>query len=311
MPSLLENELCRFLPAGVTREEGNRTVRKMYIPYGYGSGLTYTKACLVGWTELDSGTGNLMRRLPWKDPDQETQYCVELAHQGIGYGKSRANAVTPTVPFKTGVVVQKWLLTAQFATLPYPLGAVDLVIGDEIRGKIPSSETTRYAIKQVRLGRDYINPPKGNFYFQGDPGAIPIPIPTILPFQEIQATWFQLPMAAYPVQAVENCLGRVNKTAMTLPANPDGKTSYAAETLHLMGVAIEQTYSPFGLYTTNVHYDLRYRGGPNNISWNTFPKPNGSMGRIVRDSSTGTKGLFDVADFNKLFLTNPQFTPDT
>lgn len=315
----LENELARVLPVGKGDENGNVTVRKVFVPYSYLplANLVALEQNLRGTTTLSSETGAILRLLPWQDPDQPAKRVTRVDFQGYGYGKTRVPAVDPTLPMETAVAVQRWLLTVYYNTVPYETGAGTKVggtsVGDYpyIAGNSVADETLRYMTKVTRPGLHLATPPVGSIYLDQGPGQQRIPLgvpsPIIIPESQVEVTWYFLCDGVYPSSAIKMCRGKVNKNAMTLPAGRDGQATYPAETLALDGVRDIPVTFPDGSKGIHLVFSFICREGTGaageDINLNTLPDNLGVWQKAYRgEAASVTDKIFQTTNaFSYLF----------
>jgi len=313
--SWLENERPQF-PAGVTEANNNRTVRKTLVPYDYWD-ITNIKKALLGTCTLDV-SGDLLRTLPWRDPDDPLQYCMRVDHRGLAMGEAD-DAVNTDTPMTTKNTFKYWELTCYFETLPYGLGGIDdfdpdfpdIIYGvtpDTIGDASNAGETFRYCTKNVIPGRFYITTKTGDFYWVKGSGAsgerveIPFPIPTIIAYQTLECTWYCVPEAAYPATAIANCQGKVNNNDMALPTVPvpapiTASQRYPVQTLLLDSVRSQPCFFPDSTRGFHITYVFQYRPE----GWNVFPGPDGVQRPVFRSGGSGVAQLYDAAGFQWLF----------
>ncbi len=319
LPVILENELLRFPPVGVVREDDNSTVRKAIIPYVAYDNPTDVAMIYRGYAFVDTD-GRISRFLPWKDPTDPLQYCMATTYQGLAFGDGRVDATVPDVPMQTGLSVENWVFTLTFSTVPFDVGTVDSILGDgRIAGFTPTLETSRFCTKVVREGREYISPPQGSLYLgtattlPDKRTSIPYSTPFLIPYAEIDVVWYHVPAAAYPKKAIDRCQGRVNSAVMTLPSRPDGITTYAADTILFLGARQQEMRFPDSSFGYNIHYFFKRRGDDNagaadgpikgvrNLSWNTLPNSQNEWLTAYRGKDASSPKFYEAADLNDLF----------
>lgn len=301
-----ENELLSF-PAGVTADEGNRTVRKLLVPWVF---LADIKAAILGYPSIGDG-GVLNRWLPWHDSDDVKQFAVRCDHRGVKTTGATTSESADT-PMSTGNRYSYAEITVYFNSLPYDTGtgtSIELIADDTgtlyaISGGSVENEASRFCSVDVRPGRDWVTAKPGNFTWAGPDGRIPIPfpIPELLPYEEIDLIWHLIPAAAYPRSAISACMGKVNNDGFDLPSYPGGPLiTYTAETILLQAVRRVPRYLSDSTPAYDVHFAFKRRD-PN---WNSLLGPDGIARRVYRGNSTD--GIFATQNFSKLLKTEAQF----
>jgi hypothetical protein len=294
---------------------GNRSVRKVIVPW---EGWQTVRQNYLGYT-IAPGDKTLHRFLPYNDGDDPNLVCTSVEVKGLQYVGQTDNS--ETAPMLTANKFQFAELTVTFETVRYNLGTLanpDDPVTPQL-GVTPADETDRYCIKRIHPGHEYVTAKSGVFVWSntaltgvdgspptGDAGIkVPFPLPEILPYQEIDVTWLDIPIEAYPVAAIVDCLGKVNDDSLNLPGFPPPQT-YDAETIYLRNVSEEEMFFPDGSLGFNITYHFKFRPVKNTAQfgyesgWNAFPAPNGTFRRLYRKKTSD--GPFLLTDFSQLFV---------
>jgi hypothetical protein len=295
--------------------QGNRSVRKLLIKCDVD--FTWEDRQnkvleILGYTSY--GTEKEFKRfLPWFDPEDRMMPAVRCETRGVAWDSADPEFTADALqPMATANRYKEIEFTIYFESVRQNFGVFeDINDPDEPQlGRDEPYEQYRYTVKRIRPGREYISAKNGQFIWADDAGlpdtarpAVPFPIPEILPYQEIDVTWLDIPIEAYPITAIADCMGKVNSLPIDLPG--PGDLEYVEESLLLQAVSEEEVYFPNGDLAYNLTYHFKYRSnettvGPIRVGWNVYPRPDGTFRAVFRKGTS--TGVFLTADFNALFV---------
>lgn len=302
--------------AGVFDVVGNHVVRTFMVPWE--NYFDYVQQ-ILGYATFDGTT--MQRYLPYRDFDNRQMIATRVEVRGICYRGSDFLVGSPL----TSSNRYRWAkLIVTFATVPFQLGELADPTGNpDTTGQLgapappPIGETIRFAFKEVRAAKEYITLKPGGYCFEAlDMSGNPIDGPVIqrdvaqlLSYDDVIVTVYSWPRDAFPDSAIQACEGKVNVGDTWLPAFPP-PSLYEAETLYLQSHSTQLTYFPSGLEACNITYYFKRRSVPildsagnltdNVAGFNHAPNQDNVFLRVRRVGQSG-KGIYDTADFSKLF----------
>ncbi len=293
---------------------GNRSQRKLIIPTD-----------LLPWDERQDQVISILgyttygiekefkRFLPWFDPEDRKLAAVRCETRGVGYdGENSPESYT--YPMATANQYKEIEFTIYFESVRETFGTFYNITDptNPQLGETPTFEQNRYIIKRIRPGREFLNAQPGAFVWANTGGTadptltVNYPLPTIIPYQEIDVTWLDIPVEAVPFTAITDCLGKINSMPIDIPG--PGDLNYLDETLMLNSVSDEETYFPNGDLAYNLTYHMMFRPvvstvGVTRQGWNIRQHPDGSYRPVFRKGTSD--GIYLKDNFQRLFVPEP------
>lgn len=218
-----------------------------------------------------------------------------------------------------------WRATFQYSVLPYDIREDSAVLAtsgsplyvsasdryaDEGDALKTGWSGTRYISKHIEQGGRVIPIRTGAFKYDAvfNAGGDHVPTMEPIPYNEavnyVTYTWYGVPLAGYPAQAIAVQLNTVNNATF------DG---FAKGTLLVLGVKVVPHRDPFGNRTLDIQYRMMHCSRYNSTSATPFghnsilhiPAPGGGAPAWEKVSVTGdgddTKRPYRYTDFGNLF----------
>lgn len=254
---------------------------------------------VLGYTTGVNGQNMFNRYLPLRHPTGGSLFCTDATL--VKYPSSaKADANQPSIVYE-GFFEAGWAVyQLTFTRLPYFVASNDTVSGDAI------PELARYCVPADRpRAREFT---VNSYALEVEATGLAIKQPAFIMDreQDLFVTLCEVPTENFPATGINNCLGKINNTAVLMPISFEPPStfvvqSFPQDTLLFRGLSqeIHRYQGGTGRWYKDCPYFFTYRPG----GWRKLPNPSGDGSLVVvkYKAITPTKYLYDRVEFNQLF----------